>query len=67
METEEQTPAAAPKIKTRNKLYLTILNALVFIITLLVIWYIIKNYLHINDDTYVSDAQVKAHKQVKFQ
>ena len=53
--------AEAKKIKKTNKLYLTILNGFVFIITLLVIWYIIKNYLHINDDTYVSDAQVKAY------
>lgn len=53
--------AADTKIKKTNKLYLTLLNGFVFIITLLVIWYIIKNYLHINDDTYVSDAQVKAY------
>lgn len=53
--------AADVKIKKTNKLYLTLLNGFVFIITLLVIWYIIKNYLHINDDTYVSDAQVKAY------
>ncbi|TXD47219.1 HlyD family secretion protein [Polaribacter sp. IC073] len=49
------------KVKKKNKLYLALLNAFVFIITLLVIWYVIKNYLHINDDTYVSDAQVKAY------
>lgn len=49
------------KIKKKNKLYLTLLNAFVFIVTLLVIWFIIKNYLHINDDTYVNDAQVKAY------
>ncbi|TYB80362.1 HlyD family secretion protein [Bizionia saleffrena] len=49
------------KIKKKNKLYLTLLNAFVFIITLLVIWYVIKNYLHINDETYVNDAQVKAY------
>lgn len=54
-------PAPAPKPKKNNKLYLTVLNAFVFIITLLVIWFIIKNYLHINDDTYVSDVQVKAY------
>ncbi|MGV8993888.1 MAG: HlyD family secretion protein [Flavobacterium sp.] len=53
--------ATDTKIKKTNKLYLTLLNGFVFIITLLVIWYIIKNYLHINDDTYVSDAQVKAY------
>lgn len=57
----EPTPVQAPKTKKRNKLYLTLLNAFVFIITLLVIWYVVKNYLHINDDTYVSDAQVKAY------
>ncbi len=61
----DPTPAPAPKAKTktkkRNKLYLTLLNAFVFIITLSVIWYIVKNYLHINDNTYVSDAQVKAY------
>lgn len=50
-----------PKAKKKNKLYVTLLNAFVFIITLLVIGYIVKNYLHINDDTYVSDAQVKAY------
>ncbi len=49
------------KIKKKNKLYLTLLNAFVFIITLLVIWFIVKNYLHINDKTYVNDAQVKAY------
>jgi len=49
------------KIKRKNKLYLTLLNAFVFIVTLLVIWFIMKNYLHINDDTYVNDAQVKAY------
>ncbi|WP_051285412.1 HlyD family secretion protein [Aequorivita capsosiphonis] len=49
------------KIKKKNKLYLTLLNAFVFIVTLLVIWFIMKNYLHINDDTYVNDAQVKAY------
>ena len=54
-------PTSAPKTKHKNKLYLTLLNAFVFIITLLVIWYVIKNYLHINDNTYVSDAQVKAY------
>lgn len=48
-------------IKPKNKLYLTLLNGFVFIITLLVIWFIIKNYLHINDKTYVNDAQVKAY------
>lgn len=53
--------ATETKIKKKNKLYLTLLNAFVFIVTLLVIWYIIKNYLHINDATYVSDAQVKAY------
>ena len=60
---QEASQPPAPKVKTRktNKLYLTLLNAFVFIITLLVIWYVIKNYLHINDNTYVSDAQVKAY------
>lgn len=48
-------------IKKNNKLYLTLLNGFVFIVTLLVIWFIVKNYLHINDDTYVSDAQVKGY------
>lgn len=57
----QSTPTPAPKAKKKNKLYLTFLNAFVFIITLLVIWYVVKNYLHINDDTYVSDAQVKAY------
>jgi len=61
MATEETTQDAAPKAKKKNKLYLTLLNAFVFIITLLVIWFVIKNYLHINDDTYVNDAQVKAY------
>lgn len=61
METPEIEPTAVPKVKKRNKLYLTLLNAFVFIITLLVIWFIVKNYLHINDNTYVSDAQVKAY------
>ena len=65
MATTESTPATeptpTPKMKKNNKLYLTILNSFVFVITLLAIWYIIKNYLHINDDTYVSDAQVKAY------
>lgn len=50
-----------PKIKSKNKLYLILLNSFVFIVTLLAIWYTIKNYLHINDDTYVNDAQVKAY------
>lgn len=49
------------KIKNKNKVYLTLLNGFVFIITLLAIWFIIKNYLHINDETYVNDAQVKAY------
>ena len=49
------------KIKSKNKLYLTLLNSVVFIITLLAIWFIFKNYLHFNDDTYVNDAQVKAY------
>ena len=49
------------KSKKKNKLYLTLLNAFVFIVTLLVIWFIVKNYLHINDETYVNDAQVKAY------
>ena len=57
----EPTPTPTPKMKKNNKLYLTLLNSFVFIITLFAIWYIIKNYLHINDDTYVSDAQVKAY------
>jgi len=61
MATTEPEVTPAPKAKKKNKLYLTLLNAFVFIITLLVIWYVIKNYLHINDDTYVSDAQVKAY------
>ncbi|SKB71585.1 membrane fusion protein, multidrug efflux system [Salegentibacter holothuriorum] len=47
--------------KKKNKLYLTLLNGFVFIVTLLAIWFIFKNYLHINDDTYVNDAQVKAY------
>lgn len=64
---EEKAPdqgpgsAPAPKTKKKNKLYLTLLNAFVFIITLLVLWFVMKNYLHINDDTYVNDAQVKAY------
>lgn len=49
------------KHKPKNKLYLTLLNGFVFIITLVAIWFIIKNYLHINDDTYVNDAQVKSY------
>ncbi|MGV8944945.1 MAG: HlyD family secretion protein [Lutibacter sp.] len=49
------------KTKKKNKLYLTLLNGFVFIVTLLVIWFIVKNYLHINDETYVNDAQVKAY------
>lgn len=53
--------ANTKKIKKKNKLYLTLLNSLVFIVTLLVIWFIVKNYLHINDETYVNDAQVKAY------
>ncbi|QAA82034.1 HlyD family secretion protein [Aequorivita sp. H23M31] len=53
--------ATDKKPKKKNKLYLTLLNAFVFIITLLVIWFIVKNYLHINDKTYVNDAQVKAY------
>lgn len=52
---------AIPKTKKKNKIYLTLLNSAVFIITLLVIWFIVKNYLHINDETYVNDAQVKAY------
>lgn len=59
--TPETAPKATSKAKKTNKLYLTLLNSFVFIITLLVIWYVVKNYLHINDDTYVSDAQVKAY------
>lgn len=51
----------AKKIKSKNKLYLTILNSFVFIITFLAIWFIFKNYFHFNDDTYVNDAQVKAY------
>ena len=63
MATTESTPeaAATPKMKKNNKLYLILLNSFVFVITLFAIWYVIKNYLHINDDTYVSDAQVKAY------
>lgn len=63
MTTTETQPeqTSEPKIKKKNKVYLTLLNAFVFIITLLVIWFVIKNYLHINDDTYVNDAQVKAY------
>ncbi|CAM4059194.1 HlyD family secretion protein [Flavobacterium antarcticum] len=65
MATTESTPATEtnpePSSKKNNKLYLTLLNAFVFIITLVVIWFVLKNYLHINDDTYVSDAQVKAY------
>ena len=61
MATPEPTPTPVPKTKKMNKLYLTLLNAFVFIITLLVIWFVVKNYLHINDNTYVSDAQVKAY------
>lgn len=49
------------KTKKKNKLYLALLNGFVFIITLFVIWYIVKNYLHINDETYVNDAQVKSY------
>ena len=49
------------KIKSKNKLYLTLLNSFVFIITLLAIWFIFKNYFHFNDDTYVNDAQVKGY------
>ncbi len=59
MATTESAPA--PKAKKKNKLYLTLLNAFVFIVTLAAIWFVIKNYLHINDDTYVNDAQVKAY------
>ena len=59
--TSAPTATPAPKAKKKNKLYITLLNAFVFIVTLLVIWFVIKNYLHINDDTYVSDAQVKAY------
>ncbi len=55
------SPTSVPKTNKKNKLYLILLNAFVFIVTLLVIWYVIKNYLHINDNTYVSDAQVKAY------
>ena len=50
-----------PKIKSKNKLYLIFLNSFVFIVTLVAIWFIIKNYLHINDNSYVNDAQVKAY------
>lgn len=57
----ETATAPAPKAKKKNKLYVTLLNGFVFIITLLVIWFVLKNYLHINDETYVSDAQVKAY------
>lgn len=53
--------AEVKTIKKKNKLYLTLLNGFVFIVTLLAIWYVIKNYLHINDNTYVSDAQVKGY------
>lgn len=61
-ETGTETGKQAPKeTKPKNKLYVTLLNAFVFIITLLAIWFIVKNYLHINDDTYVNDAQVKAY------
>lgn len=49
------------KIKSKNKVYLTLLNSFVFIVTLLAIWFIFKNYFHFNDDTYVNDAQVKAY------
>lgn len=49
------------KVKSKNKLYVTLLNGFVFIVTMLVIAYIVKNYLHINDETYVNDAQVKAY------
>ncbi len=53
--------APATPIKKKNKLFLFFLNAFVFIVTLIAIWYVLKNYLHINDDTYVSDAQIKAY------
>lgn len=60
-ETKKTEATKKPKKKARNKLYVTLLNAFVFIVTILVIWFIIKNYLHINDDTYVNDAQVKSY------
>ena len=49
------------KITSKNKVFLSVINSFVFIITLLAIWFIVKNYLHINDETYINDAQVKAY------
>ena len=51
----------AKKIRPKNKLYIALLNGFVFIVTIAAIWFIVKNYLHINDKTYVDDAQVKAY------
>ncbi len=53
--------ATTAKIKPKNKLYIALLNGFVFIVTIAAIWFIVKNYLHINDKTYVDDAQVKAY------
>lgn len=46
---------------TKKKLFVTLTNSFVFIITAIAFWFIVKNYLHINDNTYVNNAQVKAY------
>jgi membrane fusion protein (multidrug efflux system) len=47
--------------KTRKKLLIYLLNSFVFIVASIGIWIVLKNYLHINDDTYVNNAQVKTY------
>ncbi len=47
--------------KTRKKIFVYLLNSIVFVVASFGIWIVLKNYLHINDDTYVNNAQVKAY------
>lgn len=49
------------KEKARKKLFITLANSFVFIVTAIAFWFIVRNYLHINDNTYVNNAQVKAY------
>ncbi len=49
------------KRRKTNKLYVIVLNSVVFVAVMFAIWYLLTNYLHINDDTYVNDAQVKTY------
>ena len=47
--------------KVRNKMFVYLINSLVFVVATIGIWIVVKKYLHINDDTFVNNAQVKAY------